>query len=71
MQQQNAQVLIVHVQFYVIVTRLSIPYPDSVSRLAAVTTAITGSENAFVYSHACFVPRLNPEWQARSQLAGA
>eukprot|EP00198_Chlamydomonas_reinhardtii_P013258 XP_001702595.1 predicted protein [Chlamydomonas reinhardtii] len=65
------KVLIVHVQFYVIVTRLAIPYPDSVSRLAAVTTAITGSENAFVYSHACFVPRLNPEWQARSQLAGA
>ncbi|KAG2446307.1 hypothetical protein HXX76_000895 [Chlamydomonas incerta] len=64
------KVLIVHVQFYVIVTRLSVPYPDSVSRLAAVTTAITGSENAFVYSHACFVSGLDSEGQARSQLAG-
>eukprot|EP00198_Chlamydomonas_reinhardtii_P003019 XP_001692355.1 predicted protein [Chlamydomonas reinhardtii] len=65
------KVLIVHVQYYVIITRLPVSYPGSINALAAILNAITGASSAIVFSYSCLVPGQDSWEQALSQLLGS
>ncbi|KXZ48022.1 hypothetical protein GPECTOR_31g386 [Gonium pectorale] len=65
------KVAIVHVQYYIIITRLPVPYPDSVTKLQAAASAVTGAESTVAFSYSCFVPRQASDGQALAQLSGA
>ncbi|KAG2442491.1 hypothetical protein HXX76_002577 [Chlamydomonas incerta] len=65
------KVLIVHIQYYIIITRLPIPYPGSITRTGAVVTAMTGAESSVAYSPSCLFPQQASAGQARTQLLAA
>ncbi|KXZ42204.1 hypothetical protein GPECTOR_183g265 [Gonium pectorale] len=47
----DACVAIVHVQYYIIITRLPVPYPDSVTKLQAAASAVTGAKSTVAFSY--------------------
>ncbi|KAG2448259.1 hypothetical protein HYH02_006843 [Chlamydomonas schloesseri] len=65
------KVLIVHIQYYIIITRLPIPYPSSITRTAAVVTSLTGAESSIAYSPSCLFPEQGSGGQARTQVLAA
>ncbi len=48
------QVVVVHSQLFVIITRLNIDYPPPITRLQTLLSSITGAETYLSYSHACW-----------------
>ncbi|KAG2500543.1 hypothetical protein HYH03_001318 [Edaphochlamys debaryana] len=65
------QVLITHIQFVIIITRLNLGWPTIISRFQGVMGAFTGAGFLFGYSPSCFQDGLDPSQQAAAQLAGA
>ncbi|KXZ43731.1 hypothetical protein GPECTOR_82g265 [Gonium pectorale] len=65
------KVAIVHAQFYIIITRLPVAYPDVISRMQATLSAVTGAESTVAFSYSCIIPDQASDGQARSQLLGA
>ncbi len=65
------QTLIVHIQHLVIVTRLSIQYPDSVLVCSAFLRAITAAGEWFGFSPSCLVPDQGSTSQAAARLMGS
>ncbi|GIL48618.1 hypothetical protein Vafri_5090 [Volvox africanus] len=59
--------IVLHVQYLVIVTRLSVDYPNVILRCQAVFSAITGAENYLAYSPSCLVPDKDSAGQALIQ----
>ncbi|EFJ43306.1 hypothetical protein VOLCADRAFT_106884 [Volvox carteri f. nagariensis] len=65
------KVIVLHLQYLIIVTRLSVNYPSIILRCQAVFSAITGAENYLVYSPSCLLPDSDSAGQAFIQwLAG-
>ncbi|GLC55873.1 hypothetical protein PLESTB_001038400 [Pleodorina starrii] len=65
------KVIVLHVQYLIIVTRLSVDYPSIIVRCQAVFSTITGAENYLVYSPSCLKPESDSGGQALIQwLAG-
>ncbi|KXZ48786.1 hypothetical protein GPECTOR_25g370 [Gonium pectorale] len=65
------KVAILHAQFYVIITRLPVAYPDVINRLQAFVSAATGAESTVAFAYSCFLPGLDSGGQARVQQLGA
>ncbi|KAG2442785.1 hypothetical protein HXX76_002865 [Chlamydomonas incerta] len=65
------KLLIVHIQYYIIITRLPISYPDSITRTAAVVTALTGAESKIAFSPSCLFVDDDSTGQAHTQLLAA
>ncbi|KXZ45559.1 hypothetical protein GPECTOR_53g145 [Gonium pectorale] len=65
------KVTIVHAQYYTIITRLPIAYPDVVPWLSSAVSAVTGAENTVAFAYSCFVRGQDSGGQARHQLLGA
>ncbi|KXZ48784.1 hypothetical protein GPECTOR_25g368 [Gonium pectorale] len=65
------KVAILHAQFYVIITRLPVAYPDVINRLQAFVGAATGAESTVAFAYSCFLPGLDSGGQARVQQLGA
>ncbi|KXZ43722.1 hypothetical protein GPECTOR_82g256 [Gonium pectorale] len=65
------KVAIVHAQFYIIITRLPVAYPDVISRMQAFVGAATGAESAVAFSYGCMFPWEESGGQASAQLLGA
>ncbi|KAG2444135.1 hypothetical protein HYH02_009075 [Chlamydomonas schloesseri] len=63
--------VIVHFQYYIIITRLPIQYPDSINGLAAILNALTGAGGAVVFSFSCLTTGADSWQQALSQLLGS
>lgn len=51
------QVLIVHMQYFIIINRINIPWPHSVTSLQAAMSAITGTLTARSLHLGCLVTR--------------
>ncbi|GLC41847.1 hypothetical protein PLESTM_001257500 [Pleodorina starrii] len=65
------KVIVLHFQYLIIVTRLSVDYPSIIVRCQAVFSTITGAENYIVYSPSCLKPESDSGGQALIQwLAG-
>ncbi|KXZ54362.1 hypothetical protein GPECTOR_5g442 [Gonium pectorale] len=67
----DLRVAIVHVQYYIMITRLPIAYPDVISNMRATLSALTGAESTVAFSYGCLFPGLRSDGQARAQLLGA
>ncbi|KXZ45999.1 hypothetical protein GPECTOR_48g431 [Gonium pectorale] len=65
------KVAIIHAQYYIIILRLPIPYPDLMVRMVAALSAVTGAESAVAFSYSCFFQHHGSGGQARVQLLGA
>ncbi|KXZ42565.1 hypothetical protein GPECTOR_134g619 [Gonium pectorale] len=65
------KVAIVHVQFYIIIARLPVAYPDIITRMQAVMGAMTGAESSVAFSYSCFFRDGESDSQARAQLMGS
>ncbi|KXZ41282.1 hypothetical protein GPECTOR_581g637 [Gonium pectorale] len=65
------KVAILHAQFYVIITRLPVAYPDVINRLQAFVSAATGAESTVAFAYSCFLPGLDSGGQAQAQQLGA
>ncbi|KXZ42543.1 hypothetical protein GPECTOR_137g650 [Gonium pectorale] len=65
------KVAIVHVQYYIIITRLPVAYPDIITRMQAVVSAVTGAESTVAFSYSCLVPQQASDRQAQAQLLGS
>ncbi|KXZ46022.1 hypothetical protein GPECTOR_48g455 [Gonium pectorale] len=65
------QVAIIHVQYYIIITRLPVAYPDTITKLSGIFSAATGAESAIAFSYSCMFPGQASTGQARAQLLGA
>ncbi|KXZ47948.1 hypothetical protein GPECTOR_31g310 [Gonium pectorale] len=65
------KVAIVHAQYYIIITRLPVTYPDLISRLSGAASAVTGAESTVAFSYSCLFPDQPSDGQARAQLLGA
>ncbi|GIM09826.1 hypothetical protein Vretimale_13636 [Volvox reticuliferus] len=61
------KVIVLHVQYLIIVTRLSVDYPSVILQCQAVLGAVTGAENYVVYSPSCLVPEADSAGQALIQ----
>ncbi|KXZ45744.1 hypothetical protein GPECTOR_51g730 [Gonium pectorale] len=66
-----ALVAIVHAQYYIIITRLPIAYPDVINKLSGTVSAMTGAESTVAFSYSCFFAGLDSAGQARAQTLGA
>ncbi|GIL48625.1 hypothetical protein Vafri_5094 [Volvox africanus] len=65
------KVIVLHIQYLIIVTRLSVDYPSVILQCQAVLGAVTGAENYVMYSPSCLVPDKDSAGQALIQwLAG-
>ncbi|PNH09491.1 hypothetical protein TSOC_003875 [Tetrabaena socialis] len=62
------QVIITHIQYFIIVTRLNVDYPAIIGRCQSVLSAITGAENYIAWSPTCLFPHLRSAGQAAVQL---
>ncbi|PNH06575.1 hypothetical protein TSOC_007015 [Tetrabaena socialis] len=62
------KVIIVHIQYFVIVTHLNIDYPSLINRCQAAFSALTGTENYITYSPSCLRPAQDSVGQAQIQL---
>ncbi|KXZ45588.1 hypothetical protein GPECTOR_53g81 [Gonium pectorale] len=65
------KVAIVHAQYYIIITRLPVAYPESIAKMQATISAVTGAESTVAFSYSCFFPGQPSAGQARAQLLGA
>ncbi|KAG2448430.1 hypothetical protein HYH02_006322 [Chlamydomonas schloesseri] len=65
------KLLIVHFQYFIIICRLQIPYPDSITSWQGVISSLTGTESVVAYSTSCLVPSAASGGQAAMQLLGA
>ncbi|PNH03205.1 hypothetical protein TSOC_010752 [Tetrabaena socialis] len=65
------EVLTVHLQYFVIISRLPVAYPESINKLQAMLKAVTGAESVIGFSTSCFFPLQDSAGQARAQLMGA
>ncbi|PNH09486.1 hypothetical protein TSOC_003883 [Tetrabaena socialis] len=62
------KVIITHIQYFIIVTRLNVDYPAIIGRCQYVLSAITGAENYIAWSPTCLFPHLGSAGQAAVQL---
>ncbi|KXZ50640.1 hypothetical protein GPECTOR_15g324 [Gonium pectorale] len=62
------KVVVLHLQYVVIVTRLNVDYPSIITRCQAVFSTITGAENYIVYNPTCLWPNRDSAGQAEVQL---
>ncbi|KXZ50639.1 hypothetical protein GPECTOR_15g323 [Gonium pectorale] len=62
------KVIVLHLQYLVIVTRLNVDYPNIIVRCQAVFSTVTGAENYIVYSPSCVLPNRDSAGQAEVQL---
>ncbi|KXZ45362.1 hypothetical protein GPECTOR_55g268 [Gonium pectorale] len=60
--------IVTHIQYFIIITRLNIDYPTSITKSQAFLNAITGAENYVAYSPSCLLPRRDSAGQAEIQL---
>ncbi|KXZ47169.1 hypothetical protein GPECTOR_37g175 [Gonium pectorale] len=65
------KVAIIHVQYYIIITRLPVAYPDVITKLSGIVSAATGAESTIAFSYSCLFPEQPSGGQARVQLLGA
>ncbi|KAG2493086.1 hypothetical protein HYH03_008749 [Edaphochlamys debaryana] len=65
------KVLVVHIQYYIVISRLNIPKPDLMAPVSAVLTAIIGAESLWSYSHACLLSNQDSAGQAHLAQLGA
>ncbi|KAG2491397.1 hypothetical protein HYH03_010188 [Edaphochlamys debaryana] len=65
------KLLVVHVQYFIIITRLNIPKPPVMTPLTTALTALTGAESLWSYSHACLVSGQDSSGQAYLNVLGA
>ncbi|KAG2493093.1 hypothetical protein HYH03_008756 [Edaphochlamys debaryana] len=65
------KVLVVHIQYYIVISRLNIPKPDLMAPVSAVLTAIIGAESLWSYSHACLLSDQDSAGQAHLTVLGA
>ncbi|GLI62650.1 hypothetical protein VaNZ11_005318 [Volvox africanus] len=61
------KVIVLHIQYLIIVTRLSVEYPSVILQCQAVLGAVTGAENYVMYSPSCLVPDKDSAGQALIQ----
>ncbi|KAG2483388.1 hypothetical protein HYH03_017740 [Edaphochlamys debaryana] len=66
------KVLVVHIQYLVIITRLSLGWPAPIGRLQALLGAVTGAGDLLAFSPACLAPAGAGEaGRVRAQVLGA
>ncbi len=66
---QPYQALILHIQYLVIVTRPPVDYPQTVTAVAAVLSALTWAGDWWGFSPACLLPNQDSAGQAKLALA--
>ncbi|KAG2438583.1 hypothetical protein HXX76_005133 [Chlamydomonas incerta] len=66
-----AVVVVVHMQMFIIITRLPIDYPNAVLKFRGALNAITGTASYVAFSPSCLAPDQSPAGQARAGLLGA
>ncbi|KAG2438352.1 hypothetical protein HYH02_010808 [Chlamydomonas schloesseri] len=62
------QVIISHMQYFIIICRLNISWPEALQKLVIAMSVLTGAENLFAYSPSCFKPGADPAQQAAIEL---
>ncbi|PNH00167.1 hypothetical protein TSOC_014029 [Tetrabaena socialis] len=61
-------VIITHIQYFIIVTRLNVDYPAIIGRCQSALSAITGAENYIAWSPTCLFPHLGSAGQSAVQM---
>ncbi|PNH07592.1 hypothetical protein TSOC_005932 [Tetrabaena socialis] len=61
-------VIITHIQYFIIVTRLNVDYPTIIGRCQSALSAITGAENYIAWSPTCLFPHLGSAGQSAVQM---
>ncbi|KAG2446280.1 hypothetical protein HXX76_000869 [Chlamydomonas incerta] len=62
------KVAIVHMQYFIIISRLNIDWPDVILRFQGTLAAVTGAQGKFLSSPSCLNPDAGPHEQARAYL---
>ncbi|KAG2438614.1 hypothetical protein HXX76_005163 [Chlamydomonas incerta] len=62
---EKLKVIIVHVQYFIIITRLNLNWPRIIHKLAAGFGTVTGASNFFTFAPSCFFPDYTSDGQAR------
>ncbi|KAG2493192.1 hypothetical protein HYH03_008612 [Edaphochlamys debaryana] len=63
------KVMITHMQFLLIITRLNLGWPDIITRFQAAISSVTGATNTFSFSPTCLYARAGSAQQARIRVA--
>ncbi|KAG2424440.1 hypothetical protein HXX76_014493 [Chlamydomonas incerta] len=62
------KVAIVHMQYFIIISRLNIDWPDVILRFQGTLAAATGAQGKFLSSPSCLNPEAGPKEQAQAYL---
>lgn len=63
------QVLVVHVQYFIIITRMDLEWPQMLQRMQVVLASITGIASRLVFSPVCMTTAcLDPAGQATAEV---
>ncbi|KAG2426645.1 hypothetical protein HXX76_012958 [Chlamydomonas incerta] len=62
---EKLKVIIVHVQYFIIITRLNLNWPRIIHKLAASFGTVTGASNYVTFAPSCFFPDYTSSGQAR------
>eukprot|EP00198_Chlamydomonas_reinhardtii_P002999 XP_001692335.1 predicted protein [Chlamydomonas reinhardtii] len=63
------KVAIVHMQYFVIICRLNIDWPNVIARFQGALGALTGAQGKFISAPSCLAPDAGPGEQAQMQLS--
>ncbi|GLC48845.1 hypothetical protein PLESTB_000154700 [Pleodorina starrii] len=61
--------LITHMQYFIIITKLGINYPAVITKYQSILSALTGTENYIAFSPSCLFNNADSAGQAVSQIA--
>ncbi|KAG2489781.1 hypothetical protein HYH03_011731 [Edaphochlamys debaryana] len=64
-------VIVVHLQYFIIVTRLNMNWPRIITNMQGALAMVTGAETYVAFSPACLYPESASDQQAAAQMLGA